>query len=321
VSVSPPSFGDDDPEQVDEAAKANATEALRAAFARLSPQGSDPWNFMGAFTQLADRFGPDHPGASAMAEQLQAPARAASRLSRLRRAGGSGANEGGSDTDLDEAMAIVVEAFRFLSARVRTLEEQLGRLDTPLRGPAWIAPAAELGSWSDVVAPVIVGSRPNGDVLHADCGDGGLLSTLQAAGISTIGIEPRGRIALGPLERGLRVRICEVAEVLPGIATGTLGALVLSGVVDRLPVHEVTPLLAQARRALSAGALIVIIASEPELVGNTWSPVRADLVSGRPLHEVTWATLLANAGFEASSVLQAPGGESGRIGIQSAVPR
>ena len=37
--------------------QARAAEALRGAFTRLAPQGSDAWNFLAAFTHLGDRYG------------------------------------------------------------------------------------------------------------------------------------------------------------------------------------------------------------------------------------------------------------------------
>ena len=70
-----------------------AGEALRASFARLAPQGSDEWNFMGVFTLLGDRFGPYQPGASDLADVLGGGAddrgagrRGAGRLGRCGRA-------------------------------------------------------------------------------------------------------------------------------------------------------------------------------------------------------------------------------------------
>ena len=67
--------------------QARAAEALHQAFTRLAPQGSDAWNFLAAFTHLGDRYGPYHPGASALSDALTAQdgeARRAGPLDRLR---------------------------------------------------------------------------------------------------------------------------------------------------------------------------------------------------------------------------------------------
>src|SRR5271165_7510379 len=65
-----------------------AADALREAFARLAPQGSDAWNFLAAFTHLGDRYGPYHPGASALSDAVgteeRGGARRSGRLDRLR---------------------------------------------------------------------------------------------------------------------------------------------------------------------------------------------------------------------------------------------
>ena len=70
----PPTGGADhageqgDLETPEPADQARAAEALREAFTRLAPQGSDAWNFLAAFTHLGDRYGPYHPGASALSD-------------------------------------------------------------------------------------------------------------------------------------------------------------------------------------------------------------------------------------------------------------
>ena len=56
--------------------------------------------------------------------------------------------------------------------------------------------------------------------------------------------------------------IAEASEYLADRPTGSLGGVVLSGVVDRLPLHALLPLLAQSRRALARGAPLVVL-SEP----------------------------------------------------------
>ena len=309
-------------DQVDEAGQANAAQALHSAFARLAPQGSDPWNFMAAFNHLADRYGPDHPGVSALGDLLNGPDSNASRLSRLRQRGNrTGSAELRGNGDLEEALGHVIEAFRFLNARVRTLEEQLTLHDRPIDGAAWLAPAAELGEWTPLVRQHIGAASPTAEVLHADCGDGSLLTTLRDGGIPSIGVEPRGMVALHPLEQGHRVTIAEVTDVLPGWPTRSLGGLVLSGVVDRVPVHVLVALLAQAERTLMSGAPIIIVTTDPEVAAATRSGTTADLVPARPLHALTWESLLSHAGFVDFGLVHDPNGDTRRIGLHASVAR
>ena len=298
-----------------------ASAALQAAFDRLAPQGSDAWNFLAAFTHLGDRYGPYQPGASALSALLGESERTGAgasggRARRLRRP----AAKGGDDTsELEAAMAQVVEAFRFLSARVRTLEERLAREDRPTEGAAWLAPAAELGELTPLLA-AHVGRAGDGLVVHGDCGNGELLLALAAAGVPAQGVEPRGAVALGALEHGCAVTISELSEDLAGRADGSVHGLVLSGVVDRLPLHGLVVLLAQSWRALAlerfdrAGGV-----SDPgeDLARD---PASRDLVAGRPLAEQSWEVLLDRAGFVRPARLDAPGDALGRQVLVAATP-
>ena len=219
-------------------------------------------------------------------------------------------------------MAQVVEAFRFLSARVRTLEERLALEDRPVEGAAWLVPAQELGRWVEPVAAHIVAASTGGDVLHADSGEGHLLDALEKAGVVACGVEPRGAVALAALERGRTVSLAEGSEALAGRPASSLGGLVLSGVVDRLPLHALVSLLARARIVLEAGAPIVIVASDPEQQG-TWSQdVAQDLLHPRPLHAQTWELLLQRAGFVAVAPLDGGGAAAGdaRFALSAATP-
>jgi hypothetical protein len=313
---------------------AAAVEALRTAFTRLRPQGSDAWNFLAAFTHLGDRYGPYQPGASDLSRQMEAagqgPARRPGswkqRLAHKAGLAGDGHGSAGSlggaagQTELEQAMAQVVEAFRFLSARVCTLEERLALEDRPIEGAAWLAPAPELGHWVDPVAAYIIEASPGGDVMHGDCGEGHLLDALGAAGVVACGVEPRGAVALGPLERGRTVVLTEIADALARRRPASLGGLVLSGVVDRLPLHATVSLLAQARDALMRGAPIVIVASDPEKSGVWDGTVAHDILHSRPLHTETWELLLQRAGFVSVAPLDGGGAGDGRFALSAAAP-
>jgi hypothetical protein len=316
--------GDDTSQRVSEADEARAAEALHAAFARLAPQGSDAWNFLGAFTHLGDRYGPYHPGASALSDALASERTAGAgrqgRLDRLRvRRGHDERSEPGEKTELEEAMGHVVEAFRFLSARVATLEARLAAEDRPVDGAAWFVPARELGPWVGPVSAHLLARTPGGDLVHADCGEGGLLETLTGRGAAAHGVEPRGAVALRALERGSSVTISEASEHLAGRPAASLGGIVLSGVVDRLPLHALLPLLAQCRRTMARDAPLVVI-SELEATAGTREPAATDLIEGRPLHAVTWELLLDRAGFVDVAPMPAADQQDRRVAVAAAAP-
>jgi hypothetical protein len=318
-AVSSPVPPPGDPVADDAAAGREAAAAeLRAAFARLRPQGNDTWNFLANFTQLGDRYGPSNSGVSELAAELEATPTPESRRGvpgrRRQRALDPPSSE------VNEAMATVVEAFRFLSARVQTLEQRLARQDRPIEGAAWLVPARELGEWVPPLVDHLVAATPAGEVLHADCGQGDLLCALDRVGISARGVEPRGAVALRSLEQGCAVTIAEVIDDLRGRAAGSLGGLVLSGVVDRLPLHATLLLLAEARHALALGAPIVVLASTPDRARADRDVVAEDLLDPRPLQARTWEVLLARAQFSGAALLPGGPADDGRVAIAATVP-
>jgi hypothetical protein len=325
VSAPIPPPGHPDPEENPEPSEGSAAAALHAAFERLAPQGSDPWNFLAAFTHLSDLYGPDDPGDSALGELRNAPGasagQGASRLSRIRqRAGRTGPDAGGATSELEEAMGHVIEAFRFLSARVRTLEERLARQDRPIFGPAWLTPSEELGAWVEPLVAHVVSTTPGGEVLHGDCGEGTFLGALQRGGVTAVGVEPRGGVALRALEQGHAVTIGEAADEVAARPPASLGGLVLSGMVDRLALHSLIALLSHSRRALAAGAPIVVVSTDPEAAETNVSTPARDLVDGRPLHAQTWELLMQRAGFVGVAPLLGPDGGDARFAVGAFAP-
>jgi hypothetical protein len=314
--VSDPSQPTDEPTPADLEARQRATAALQAAFARLAPQGSDAWNFLAAFTHLGDRYGPYQPGASALSKQLGEAERVGPG-SRFRRKRGEAA---GSDaSELESAMAQVVEAFRFLSARVQTLEERLARQDRPVEGAAWLVPAVELGPLIAPLTGFLVKTATTGEVIHGDCGDGALLRALRDAGLDATGVEPRGTVALGALEQGSRVAMAELHDELAARPDASLGGVVMSGVVDRVPLHALLELLDQAQRTLALGSPLVIVTADHGSEEH-WEPRGVDLIDARPLHSQTWDLLLAQAGFVDIAPLATPTPVAGRRVLTASSP-
>ena len=204
-----------------------------------------------------------------------------------------------------------------------TLEERLAHEDRPVEGAAWLVPARELGAWTDPLAAHLLEQSPGGPIVHADCGEGGLLVALAERGAEAHGVEPRGAVALRALERGCVVTIGEVSEHLDAATAGSLGGVALSGVVDRLPVHHLLPVLHQCRRALARGAPLVVLSEPVEAATDRSGPTR-DLVDGHPLHQGTWEMLLTHAGFAGVRILDGPvdpaEGSDGRCAVVAAVP-
>src|SRR5580698_8172112 len=93
------------------------------------------------------------------------------------------------------------------------------------------------------------------------------------------GTAPRRTVWSRGARWGCAVTMAEASEVMAGGADGSAGGVVLSGVVDRLPLHALLPLLAQSRRVLRRGAPFVVIA-EPVAAVASRDAADRDLVDG-----------------------------------------
>jgi hypothetical protein len=302
-------------------------DELAAAFRRHRPQGSARWNFSAAFTRLEERFGsrpaapdlgngavPESEGAVGGANGTGAPAGARGLLHRLAdryvtgrlqpwiaEQVGASPDRATEDALADERKAVaegfdaVIEALRFLGARVEQLEEAVARRSAPVDAVGALAPTPT-GSWARPVADWLVALSPEGPVLHGECGGGELVVALAAGGIDAKGVEPRGDIAWQAADQGAPVVVGELPDLLGGQPPGSLGGLVLSGVVDRLPIDELVALVEVSGARLADGAPVVVVGTNPEAAAG-WDAAARDLLPGRPLHAETWELLLARAGF------------------------
>ena len=203
-------------------------------------------------------------------------------------------------------MALVVEAFRFLSARVHTLEERLAREDRPIEGAAWLIPARELGEWVQPVVDHIVAAAPAGEVLHADCGEGQLLGSLRRAGVAG----PRRRAPRGRGPAGPRAGLCGL-DRRGGRRSG--GPAV--GVAGRpRPERRGRPPPPARRSSWSSPRPIVCWRSvrrswwwrpSPRTARAERDVVADEVLDPRTLHARTWEVLLARAGFAGAAPMAA----------------
>lgn len=316
---------------------------LAAAFRRHRPQGSLRWNFSGAFTELDRRFGrsapavdgpvePAHTGTTDAAPDAAPDAAEGRRrvvhdaverrvLERLKPWVVTQAHVVASEVvadalvgpvrRFDEGLSWTVEAFRFLAARVETMESAAELRRSPVEGAAWLAPVTPLATRTQPLVEWLVANRGDGPVVHAESGDGALVTALVKAGIPAIGVEPRGSVAWAAAERQVDVRIGPVDAVLGELGDTPLGGVVLSGVVDRLPVEELVALLALVAGRVAPGAPVVVVGTSPDDARSLWGPVAWDLLPGRPLHPETWEHLLDRGGFgDVSRLDDAAGADS-----------
>jgi hypothetical protein len=279
---------------------------LAAAFRRLRPQGTDRWNFSDAFGRLEKATVPDPPPPPPPPPPVPRGAvrEAADRhlLSRIEPWIAARAATAAGDATREElrkglgavreGFAAMVEALRFLAARVEELEGRRDRRDDPVDGMAWLVEPPATDEWA--AAAVEWMGAAGGPVVVGECGRG-VARSLAGAGLSVRVAEPRGAVAWGAAEAGLDVHVGSVHELLESLPSASLGGVVL--VVDRAPVDEQVGLLATATDRLGDGGTVMVIGTRPAVVDERWGPVARDLVPGRPLHPETWELLLTRAGY------------------------
>jgi len=215
-----------------------------------------------------------------------------------------------------ESVAATVEAFRFLAARVQRLEDAAARGTAPIDGLAWLVDPPPLDRWVDqavlwLTDPGPGGAGPDGDgghgsivdgdgigpVVVAECGTGELAVALGGAGLAVRAAEPRGTVAWQAAEAGVDVHVGQAAELLEAAPLGSLGGVVLAGVIDRVSLDQQVQLLALATDRLATGAPLLVVGTRPDAAVYGWPAVARDLVPGRPLHPETWQLLLDRAGY------------------------
>jgi hypothetical protein len=198
---------------------------------------------------------------------------------------------------LESGMASAVEAFRFLAARLETLESAADRRRSPVDAIEWLVPPAD-DALTGPLCEWLAANHGHGVVVHAECGRGALVEALGAVGVTTVGIEPRGLVAYEASVRGAEVRVGPADAAIAEMDPGSAGGMVLSGVVDRVSVDELVRLLALATSRIQPGAPLVVVGTDPAAARDVWGPVAWDLLPGRPLHPETWEELLARGGYE-----------------------
>jgi hypothetical protein len=179
-------------------------------------------------------------------------------------------------------------------------------------GPSSGRVALDLAPWSGWVSTRL--ATVTGRVLHAECGDGHLLEALGRLGLDAYGVEPDESLAMAAATSGVDVRADDAVAHLRMVPDGALGGLVLTGLIDRLPIGGVLEVADLAAAKLAPGGILVVLSSGPAAWQRSLDPVVADLAPGRPLHPETWEHLLAARGFDAVCVERDSAGGAGATG-------
>lgn len=189
-----------------------------------------------------------------------------------------------------------VGALKLLGRRVAALEAATPGADPNVRDASRrAAPPTDLAPSTDAIVEHLRGAT--GRVLVAECGDATVVRRLVEAGLDAYGCDHHLARAEASSTSGLDVRPDDAIDHLRAVDHEALGALVLAGVVDRVPVGAQLVLADLAATVLADGGRLALVGTSPEAWGKTTSVIDADLSPGHPLHAETWVHLLGERGF------------------------
>jgi hypothetical protein len=199
---------------------------------------------------------------------------------------------------VSEFATAVSRALHVLDAQVTDLRRKVDALQVPPVGPVDVTWAHHLGAWWVNVVLGELAGRP-GRVLHSACGDGWLVGALVERGVDAYGVDSRERAPVLELDT-VDLRLEDVVSHVEAVASGSLGGIVLSGVVEGCGHAERRRLLESAVRGLRPDGVLFVHSLSPSGWDDDDAPVEADLAPTRPFRSRTWRTVLGDLGLDAS---------------------
>jgi len=184
------------------------------------------------------------------------------------------------------------DALRLLAGRVEQLESQSIGLGVE---PALLElPDLDASEWVADIVGWLPTSAPASDlpVVVGEASDSEMLAALVTGGRHVTLVDPRAERIRTAEAQGAHVVMADVGDYLRTLATGSCGAVVLSGCTDRASLDGKAAVVDQALRTLTPGGTLIILSSDPDSWDSALNPVVGDLLGGRPLHPETWALVL-----------------------------
>jgi len=206
---------------------------------------------------------------------------------------------------VSEFATAVSRALHVLDVQVTDLRRKVDALAVPPSLAFEVAWAHNPGAWWVRVVTGELAGHP-GRVLHAACGDGWLVGALAQRGVDAYGVDPRDQVASPELD-GLDLRAEDLVGHVGALASGSLRAVVLSGVVEGSAPAERLRLLEGVAGCLAPEGVLFVHSLTPASWLDEDAPDEADLVAARPYRPRTWLGVLGDLGL-AATVAEGPGG-------------
>jgi SAM-dependent methyltransferase len=287
---------------------------LLAAFDRLSPEGSLRWGFDDAMRRVKASVAevPDLQPWPGLPDDLWERGRSA-RVGERFVGDVAGVLAGLlADDARRSATEAVSTANRATWDALRYLEARLGRLEARL-DPIGLVP-----SLPDLPAPEVGGRladvlrflRPSEGpgtgttrtVVVGELGDRTLwdgISTGADHDDRVRGVDPRAAVvwrSWSAAGSGTDVVTAEIDAYLGSLEDDSVGAVVLSGCIDRFDLARKIELVGEALRVTAPGGRLVLLIGDQAAWEASLAPPVRDLLPSRPFHPETWELLLRHRG-------------------------
>lgn len=188
-----------------------------------------------------------------------------------------------------------------LIRHLRNLEDRLGRLENAAGNPADQPVPAGFGFLDDPSEPSaavvshVARFAGSGPCLVLSGGEGAIVEAIGNRGIRAHGVEQDPDRVLAGLRRQLDIRTGDVLGHLVGAEDEAFGTIVLTGMVETLPLANLLGMVDQASRKLKKTGRIIVAVADPATRGK----VETELGPGLGISPATWRHLLERAGFDA----------------------
>ncbi|WP_420436728.1 hypothetical protein [Candidatus Poriferisocius sp.] len=188
-----------------------------------------------------------------------------------------------------------------LVRHLRNLETRLGRLEDAAGYPVAQSVPAGFGILdnppepSATVVSHVAGFASSGPCLVISGGEGDIVEAIGNRGVLSHGVEQEPDRVLAGLKRQLDIRTGDVLAHLLDAEDESFGTIVLTGVVETLPLANLLEMVDQASRKLDKTGRIIVAVADPASRGR----VDAELGSGLGISPITWRHLLQGIGFDA----------------------
>ncbi len=154
-------------------------------------------------------------------------------------------------------------------------------------------------------------------VVDLGCGRGELVQLLVEAGVDAYGVELNDDFVDLMREKGLEVVREDALRHLAGLSEGEVDGIVASHVVEHLPPHVVSELVATAWERLPPGGVLVMETPNPESLVAGSVNFHRDPTHLRPVHPDTLAFICESTGFSDVAIRRlSPVPDSERLPLQ-----